>query len=116
MSEPENEFRLSQTYHEGFHKLQVKEYKKAAELLESVLKDPLIENGQGSVDGSVSDCHLLQLRFLGLRNLQQGAAYYESAFRCYLQAVETDTKDSIHDDCYCDEVACLSVAELTLRH
>ncbi|XP_070682299.1 calcineurin-binding protein 1-like [Malus domestica] len=57
------EFRLSQTYHEGLHnhKLQVKEYRKAAELLESVLEDPLIENAQ--VDGSVSDCHLLQLRF-----------------------------------------------------
>ncbi|CAN6721451.1 unnamed protein product [Malus baccata var. baccata] len=63
MSEPENEFRLSQTYHEGLHKLQVKEYKKAAELLESVLKDPLIENAQVSVDDSVSYCHLLQLRF-----------------------------------------------------
>ncbi|KAM1022369.1 hypothetical protein ACFX15_042521 [Malus domestica] len=154
------EFHLSQTYHEGLHKLQVKEYKKAAELLESVLKDPLIENAQ--VDGSVSDCHLLQLRFLALKNLanvylQQGSAYYENALRCYLQAVEIDTKDSVvwnqlgtlscsmgslsisrwafEQGLICspnnwncmekllevliaigDEVACLSVAELILRH
>lgn len=40
------EFHLSQTYHEGLHKLQTKEYKRATELLESVLKDPLIENAQ----------------------------------------------------------------------
>lgn len=40
------EFHLSQTYHEGLHKLQTKEYKRASELLESVLKDPLIENAR----------------------------------------------------------------------
>lgn len=40
------EFHLSQTYHEGLHKLQTKEYKRASELLESVLKDPLIANAQ----------------------------------------------------------------------
>ncbi|XP_004291149.1 PREDICTED: uncharacterized protein LOC101292862 [Fragaria vesca subsp. vesca] len=154
------EFHLSQTYHEGLHKLQTKEYKRATELLESVLKDPLIENAQ--VDGNVSDCHLLQLRFLALKNLanvflQQGSAHYESALRCYLQAVEIDTKDSVvwnqlgtlscsmgslsisrwafEQGLLCspnnwncmekllevliaigDEVACLSVAELILRH
>lgn len=154
------EFHLSQTYHEGLHKLQAKEYKKATELLESVLQDPLIANAQ--VDGNVSDCHLLQLRFLALKNLanvylQQGSAYYESALRCYLQAVEIDTKDSVvwnqlgtlscsmgslsisrwafEQGLLCspsnwncmekllevliaigDEVACLSVAELILRH
>ena len=40
------EFHLSQTYHEGLLKLQAKEYDKARELLESVLKDPLIANAQ----------------------------------------------------------------------
>ncbi|KAI3953570.1 hypothetical protein MKW92_012067, partial [Papaver armeniacum] len=40
------EFHLSQTYHEGLLKLQAKDYAKARELLESVLKDPLISNAQ----------------------------------------------------------------------
>lgn len=40
------EFHLSQTYHEGLLKLQDKEYEKARELLESVLKDPIIANAQ----------------------------------------------------------------------
>lgn len=40
------EFHLSQTYHEGLLKLQSKEYDKARELLESVLKDPLIANAR----------------------------------------------------------------------
>ena len=40
------EFHLSQTYHEGFLKLQAKEYEKARELLEFVLKDPLMANAQ----------------------------------------------------------------------
>lgn len=39
-------------------------------------------------------------RFLALKNLatvflQQGSSHYESALRCYLQAVEIDTKDSV---------------------
>jgi hypothetical protein len=55
------EFHLSQTYHEGLVKLQAKEYEKARELLESVLKDPLIANAQ--VDRGAGDSHLLQLRF-----------------------------------------------------
>jgi len=55
------EFHLSQTYHEGLVKLQAKEYEKARELLESVLKDPLIVNAQ--VDRGAADSHLLQLRF-----------------------------------------------------
>ncbi|XP_029126725.1 calcineurin-binding protein 1 isoform X2 [Cajanus cajan] len=154
------EFHLSQTYHEGLLKLQTKEYEKARELLESVLKDPLIANAQ--VDSSASDGHLLQLRFLALKNLaavflQQGSTYYENALRCYLQAVEIDSKDSVvwnrlgtlscsmgslsisrwafEQGLLCspnnwncmekllevliaigDEVACLSVAELILRH
>ncbi|KAA8525215.1 hypothetical protein F0562_006921 [Nyssa sinensis] len=154
------EFHLSQTYHEGLLKLQAKEYEKARELLESVLKDPLISNAQA--DSSASDGHLLQLRFLALKNLatvflQQGSTCYESALHCYLQAVEIDTKDSVvwnqlgtlscsmgslsisrwafEQGLFCspnnwncmekllevliaigDEVACLSVAELILRH
>ncbi|KAL7183713.1 hypothetical protein ACSBR2_025988 [Camellia fascicularis] len=41
-----------------------------------------------------------KIRFLALKNfatgvLQQGPAHYDSALRCYLQAVEIDTKDSI---------------------
>ncbi|KAJ4708134.1 Tetratricopeptide repeat (TPR)-like superfamily protein [Melia azedarach] len=162
------EFHLSQTYHEGLHKLQSKEYDKAQELLESVLKDPLISTAQVlqsfqcNADGKASDGHLLQLRFLALKNLaavflQQGSCHYESALRCYLQAVEIDTKDSVvwnqlgtlacsmgllsisrwafEQGLLCspnnwncmekllevliaigDEVACLSVAELILRH
>ncbi|XP_054788737.1 calcineurin-binding protein 1 isoform X2 [Prosopis cineraria] len=154
------EFHLSQTYHEGLLKLQSKEYEKARELLECVLKDPLIANAQ--VDGSASDDHILQLRFLALKNLasvflQQGSAHYENALHCYLQAVDIDSKDSVvwnqlgtlscsmgvlsisrwafEQGLVCspnnwncmekllevliaigDEVACLSVAELILRH
>ncbi|CAL5360391.1 unnamed protein product [Camellia sinensis] len=83
---------------EGLLKLQAKEYEKARELLESLLKDPLISSAQ--VKSSASDGHLLQLRFLALKNLatvflQQGPAHYDSALRCYLQAVEIDTKDSV---------------------
>ncbi|VFQ73182.1 unnamed protein product [Cuscuta campestris] len=154
------EFHLSQTYHEGLLKLQAKEYEKARELLESVLKDPLIVIDRGN--SSSTDGHLLQLRFLALKNLaavflQQGSAYYENALQCYLQAVDVDTKDSViwnqlgtlscsmgllsisrwaFEQGLCcspnnwncmekllevliaigDEVACLSVAELILRH
>nr|XP_043628202.1 calcineurin-binding protein 1 [Erigeron canadensis] len=154
------EFRLSQIYQEGLLKLQAKEYENARELLESVLKDPLLPNGQ--VDDGGSDGHLLQLRFLTLKNLatvflQQGPTHYESALQCYLQAVDIDSKDSVvwnqlgtlscsmglltisrwafEQGLLCspnnwncmekllevliaigDEVACLSVAELILRH
>ncbi|KAF6164263.1 hypothetical protein GIB67_010233, partial [Kingdonia uniflora] len=154
------ESHLSQTYHEGLLKLQSKEYGKARELLESVLKDPLISNAQ--VDGSATDGHLLQLRFLALKNLanvflKQGSMYHECALGCYLQAVEIDSKDSVvwnqlgtlscsmgslsisrwafeqglscsPNNWNCmekllevliaigDEVACLSVAKLILRH
>ncbi|KAG8375629.1 hypothetical protein BUALT_Bualt10G0120200 [Buddleja alternifolia] len=154
------EFHLSQLYHDGLLRLQAKDYEKARELLESVLKDPLVSNAQ--VENSASDGHLLQLRFLALKNLatvsiQQGPAYYESALHCYLQAVEIDSKDSVvwnqlgtlscsmgslsisrwafEQGLVCspsnwncmekllevliaigDEVACLSVTELILRH
>lgn len=154
------EFRLSQIYQEGLLKLQAKDYEKARELLESVLKDHLLPNGQ--VDNSGSDGHLLQLRFLTLKNLatvflQQGSTHYESALHCYLQAVDIDSKDSVvwnqlgtlscsmgllsisrwafEQGLLCspnnwncmekllevliaigDEVACLSVAEIILRH
>lgn len=40
------EFHLSQTYHEGLLKLQAKDYEKARELLESILKDPIIANSK----------------------------------------------------------------------
>ncbi|KAI7732217.1 hypothetical protein M8C21_006100 [Ambrosia artemisiifolia] len=155
-----HEFRLSQIYQEGLLKLQAKEYEKARELLESVLKDDLLPNGQ--VDDGGSDGHLLQLRFLTLKNLatvflQQGPTHYESALQCYLQAVDIDSKDSVvwnqlgtlscsmgllsisrwafEQGLLCspnnwncmekllevliaigDEVACLSVSELILRH
>ncbi|KAJ8774813.1 hypothetical protein K2173_017259 [Erythroxylum novogranatense] len=154
------EFHLTQTYHDGLLKLQSKEYHKARQLLESVLQDPLITNAQ--VDSKPSDDHLLQLRFLALKNLatvflQQGSLHYENALHCYLQAVEIDTKDSVvwnqlgtlscsmgllsisrwafEQGLLCspnnwncmekllevliaigDEVACLSVAELIVRH
>ncbi|XP_011081728.1 uncharacterized protein LOC105164707 [Sesamum indicum] len=154
------EFHLSQLYHDGLLKLQAKDYEKARELLELVLKDPLVTNAQ--VENNASDGHLLQLRFLALKNLatvflQQGPSYYESALHCYLQAVEIDSKDSViwnqlgtlscsmgslsisrwafEQGLVCspsnwncmekllevliaigDEVACLSVAELILRH
>ncbi|KAK4412567.1 Calcineurin-binding protein 1 [Sesamum alatum] len=154
------EFHLSQLYHDGLLKLQAKDYEKARELLESVLKDPLVSNAQ--VQNNASDGHLLQLRFLALKNLatvflKQGPSYYESALHCYLQAVEIDSKDSVvwnqlgtlscsmgslsisrwafEQGLVCspsnwncmekllevliaigDEVACLSVAELILRH
>lgn len=44
------EFHLSQTYHEGLLKLEAKDYKKARELLEVVLKDPLVANSQVLAD------------------------------------------------------------------
>ncbi|WOG89454.1 hypothetical protein DCAR_0208692 [Daucus carota subsp. sativus] len=154
------EFHLSQTYHEGLRKLQSKEYEKAQELLEEVLKDPILSSVQADV--SASDGHLLQLRFLALKNLatvflQRGSNFRENALKCYLQAVEIDSKDSVvwnqlgtlscsmgllsisrwafEQGLVCspnnwncmeklmevliaigDEVACLSVAELILRH
>ncbi|PWZ56789.1 Calcineurin-binding protein cabin-1 [Zea mays] len=92
------EFALSQKYHEGLLKLQQKDYAKARELLEDVLKDPLISNVQA--DNIGSDQHLLQLRFLTLKNLasvflQQGFEFYDNALHCYLQAVELDSNDSV---------------------
>ncbi|KNA19664.1 hypothetical protein SOVF_059500 isoform B [Spinacia oleracea] len=92
------EFHLTQTYHDGLLKLQAKDYKNARELLEAVVKDPLVSTTQ--VESTASDDHLLQLKFLALKNLatvflQQGPAHYESALHCYLQAVEIDTKDSV---------------------
>ncbi|KAI4376285.1 hypothetical protein MLD38_014066 [Melastoma candidum] len=159
-SKEAQEFHLSQIYHDGLLKLHSKEYEKACELLESVLKDPLISNAQGN--STASDSHLLQLRFLALKNLataflQQGSAHYEKALQCYLEAVEIDAKDSVvwnklgilscsmgllgisrwafEQGLLCspnnwncmeklleiliaigDEVACLSLAELILRH
>ncbi|GAB2250906.1 hypothetical protein Droror1_Dr00017156 [Drosera rotundifolia] len=154
------EFRIIQTYHDGLLKLQANEYEKAQELLENVLEDPLVSTAQA--ENTAGDGHLLQLRFLALKNLatvflQQGSAHYESALRCYVQAVEIDTKDSVvwnqlgtlscemgllsmsrwafEQGLLCspnnwncmekllevliaigDEVACLSLAELILRH
>ncbi|KAG6388010.1 hypothetical protein SASPL_153207 [Salvia splendens] len=154
------EFHLSQLYHDGLLRLQAKDYGKAQELLESVLKDPLVSNAQE--ENTTSDGHLLQLRFLALKNLasvflEQGPSYYENALHCYLQAVDIDSKDSViwnqlgtlscsmgslsisrwafEQGLLCspsnwncmekllevliaigDEVACLSVAELILRH
>lgn len=40
------EFHISQIYHEGLAKLQAKDYEKARDLLESILKDPLVSNIQ----------------------------------------------------------------------
>lgn len=37
---------MSQLYHDGLLRLQAKDYGKAQELLESVLKDPLVSNAQ----------------------------------------------------------------------
>ncbi|TYI71954.1 hypothetical protein E1A91_D07G025500v1 [Gossypium mustelinum] len=54
------EFHLTQAYHDGLLKLQAKDYEKARELLESVLKDPLISNAE--VDNNTTDGHLLQLK------------------------------------------------------
>ncbi|KAL9254307.1 Calcineurin-binding protein 1-like protein [Drosera capensis] len=150
------EFRIIQTYHDGLLKLQAKEYGKAQELLENVLEDPLVSTAQA--ENTAGDGHLLQLRFLALKNLatvflRQGSAHYESALRCYVQAVEIDTKDSVvwnqlgtlscemdllsmsrwafEQGLLCrncmekllevliaigDEVSCLSLAELILRH
>ncbi|XP_022845794.1 uncharacterized protein LOC111368655 isoform X3 [Olea europaea var. sylvestris] len=92
------EFHLSQMYHDGLLKLQAKDYEKARNLLEAVLKDPLVSNAQ--VENSAKDGHLLQLRFLGLKNLatvflQEGPTNHESALRCYLQAVEIDSNDYV---------------------
>ncbi|KAJ3687084.1 hypothetical protein LUZ61_016248 [Rhynchospora tenuis] len=92
------EFFLSQKYHDGLLKLQEKDFTKARELLEDVLKDPLISDIQG--DNGASDHHLRQLRFLTLKNLasvflQLGLDYNENAMQCYLQAVELDWGDVV---------------------
>ncbi|CAA7407719.1 unnamed protein product [Spirodela intermedia] len=96
-SKEAQEFRLSQNYHDGLVNLHAKDYIKARELLEAVLKDPLVT---GAVGSNASDSHLLQLRFLTLKNLaavflQQGATHYDNALQCYLQAVEIDDKDPV---------------------
>ncbi|XP_010546513.1 PREDICTED: uncharacterized protein LOC104818581 [Tarenaya hassleriana] len=98
-SKEAQEFHLSQTYHDGLLKLQAKEYEKARELLESVLKDPLIANAKVETT-TASDSHLHHLRFLSLKNLatvflELGSDHYESALNCYLQAIEIDAKDSV---------------------
>lgn len=40
-------------------------------------------------------CRFLALKNLATVFLQQGSSHYESALRCYLQAVEIDNKDSV---------------------
>ncbi|KAG0463525.1 hypothetical protein HPP92_019594 [Vanilla planifolia] len=92
------EFHLSQSYHDGLLKLQAKDYGRARELFEAVLKDPLISSSK--IGKHAGDAHLLQLRFLSLKNLasvflQQGSEHYDSALQCYLHAVEIDCKDSV---------------------
>ncbi|KAL1210294.1 Calcineurin-binding protein 1 [Cardamine amara subsp. amara] len=159
-SKEAQEFHLSQTYHDGLLKLQAKDYEKARELLESILKDPIIANSK--VETIANGNHLHHLRFLALKNLatvflELGSSYYENALNCYLQAIDIDAKDSVlwnhlgtlscsmgllsisrwafEQGLLCspnnwncmekllevliaigDEVSCLSVANLILRH
>uniref|UniRef100_A0A1J3CAW9 Calcineurin-binding protein cabin-1 n=1 Tax=Noccaea caerulescens TaxID=107243 RepID=A0A1J3CAW9_NOCCA len=159
-SKEAQEFHLSQTYHDGLLKLQAKDYEKARELLESILKDPIIANSK--VETIANDNHLHHLRFLALKNLatvflELGSSHYENALNCYLQAIDIDAKDSVlwnhlgtlscsmgllsisrwafEQGLLCspnnwncmekllevliaigDEVSCLSVANLILRH
>ncbi|KAJ0251943.1 Calcineurin-binding protein 1 [Hirschfeldia incana] len=159
-SKEAQEFHLSQTYHDGLLKLQAKDYEKARELLESILKDPIIANSK--VETITNDNHLHHLRFLALKNLatvflELGSSHYEDALNCYLQAIDIDAKDSVlwnhlgtlscsmgllsisrwafEQGLLCspnnwncmekllevliaigDEVSCLSVANLILRH
>ncbi|CAF2147337.1 unnamed protein product [Brassica napus] len=159
-SKEAQEFHLSQRYHEGLLKLQAKDYEKARELLESILKDPIIANSK--VETITNDNHLHHLRFLALKNLatvflELGSSHYEDALNCYLQAIDIDAKDSVlwnhlgtlscsmgllsisrwafEQGLLCspnnwncmekllevliairDEVSCLSVANLILRH
>ncbi|XP_010432657.1 PREDICTED: uncharacterized protein LOC104716887 [Camelina sativa] len=159
-SKEAQEFHLSQTYHDGLLKLQAKDYNKARELLESILKDPIIANSK--VETIANDNHLHHLRFLALKNLatvflELGSSHYENALNCYLQAIDIDAKDSVlwnhlgtlscsmgllsisrwafEQGLLCspnnwncmekllevliaigDEVSCLSVANLILRH
>ncbi|CAN8327080.1 unnamed protein product, partial [Cochlearia groenlandica] len=159
-SKEAQEFHLSQTYHDGLLKLQAKDYEKARELLESILKDPIIANSK--VETIANDNHLHHLRFLALKNLatvflELGSSHYENALNCYLQATDIDAKDSVlwnhlgtlscsmgllsisrwafEQGLLCspnnwncmekllevliaigDEVSCLSIANLILRH
>eukprot|EP01018_Ginkgo_biloba_P039569 Gb_33410 [translate_table: standard] len=92
------EFRLTQLYQEGLLQLQAGEYLKAQSLFEAIIQDPLIASAE--LENNASDGHMLQLRFLTLKNLanvfaQQGSVYYEKAIQCYLQAVEIDAKDVV---------------------
>nr|BBB89279.1 tetratricopeptide-like helical domain containing protein [Hordeum vulgare subsp. vulgare] len=62
--------------------------------------EPLAPTKEAQVENIGSDQHLLQLRFLTLKNLasvflRQGSKFYDNALRCYLQAVELDTNDSV---------------------
>jgi calcineurin-binding protein cabin-1 len=53
-SKEAQEFHLSQTYHDGLLKLQAKDYDKARELLESILKDPIITNSKVKSSSSLT--------------------------------------------------------------
>ncbi|OWM67747.1 hypothetical protein CDL15_Pgr017443 [Punica granatum] len=104
------EFHLSQTYHEGLVKLHAKEYEKARELLESVLRDPLISSAQTSlflpVIKNLSTTSVVPCRFLALKNL---ANTFLQQGNCMEKLLEVLIAIG-------DEVACLSVAKMILRH
>ena len=74
------EFWLTQTYQEALLHLKAGEYLKAQNLFEAIIQDPLIASAE--LEHIASDGHMLQLRFLALKNLanvfaQQGHMYYE---------------------------------------
>lgn len=92
------EFRLTQTYQEALLHLQAGEYLKAQNLFEAIIQDPLVASAE--LEHNASSGHMLQLRFLALKNLgnvfaQQGRMYYEKAVQFYLQAVDIDEKDVV---------------------
>ncbi|XP_057818754.2 calcineurin-binding protein 1 isoform X2 [Cryptomeria japonica] len=92
------EFRLKQMYQEGLKQLHAGDYLTAQNLFEAIIQDPLISITE--LEHNISDSHIIQLRFLTLKNLgntfaKQGSMYYEKAVQCYLQAVEIDRKDIV---------------------
>ncbi|CAL0319261.1 unnamed protein product [Lupinus luteus] len=112
------EFHLSQTYHEGLLKLQAKEYDKARKLLESVLQDPIIANAKAVEIDSKDSVVWNQLGTLscsmGLLSIsrwafEQGLLCSPNNWNCMEKLLEVLIAIG-------DEVACLSVSELILRH
>ncbi|KAF3781600.1 hypothetical protein EJ110_NYTH36544, partial [Nymphaea thermarum] len=103
------EFHLSQAYHEGLLRLQAKEYSKAQELFESVLRDPLIISSAQLVHSIEIFVWLQVIIFIIYTIAETFLMLLPYAGNCMEKLLEVLIAIR-------DEVSCLSVAELILRH